>query len=242
MKLAIMQPYFFPYVGYFDLIRCVDQFLVFDTAQYVRRGWCNRNRLLHPTQGWQYFTVPIKKHVRATPIVNIEIDSSVDWATKIKRQFDHYRYHNAPHFKDVLGILNEELDTNQTSLSRLNLDCLKAICRYLGLRFEYRLMSELEFGLHEGESAEDYVVRICASMGGKKYVNLPGGVGLYSPEVFKRKGVELSFRNIPVMKYVTPGYQFEPGLSILDVLMWNSPGAVMEFLDSCEMSASSWAS
>ena len=79
MKVGIMQPYFFPYLGYFDLINRVDKWIVFDTPQYIRHGWVNRNRILHPHQGWQYIVVPLKKHDRDTSINQIETADPTEW-------------------------------------------------------------------------------------------------------------------------------------------------------------------
>ena len=89
MVLGIMQPYFFPYLGYFDLINRCDKWIVFDTPQYIRHGWINRNRILHPQQGWQYIIVPVKKHKRDTPINQIEIVPPALWSPRILGQLMH---------------------------------------------------------------------------------------------------------------------------------------------------------
>src|SRR5580693_8893111 len=91
MRLGIMQPYLFPYPGYFDLINRCDRWVVFDTAQYIRHGWVNRNRILHPTSGWQYIIVPLKKHERETPINQIETQPYEQWASRILGQLQHYK-------------------------------------------------------------------------------------------------------------------------------------------------------
>ena len=97
MKLGIMQPYLFPYLGYFDLIHCTDRWIVFDTAQYIRHGWINRNRILHPTSGWQYFIIPVKKQSRNTPICDIQVSDNPGWRARVLGQLEHYRK-RAPYF------------------------------------------------------------------------------------------------------------------------------------------------
>src|SRR5687767_9328128 len=106
MKLGIMQPYFFPYIGYFDLIHSVDQWVVFDTPQYIRHGWINRNRILHPTAGWQHIIAPVRKHHRAAPIGDIRVVEDGGWRALIPRQIEHYRGH-APHFGAVAALVHD---------------------------------------------------------------------------------------------------------------------------------------
>src|SRR5678815_4096817 len=109
MKLGIMQPYFFPYLGYFDLIHRVDEWVVFDTAQYIRHGWVNRNRILHPTEGWQYVTVPIQKHLQDISICDVQIVSGGGWRERLERQLHHYR-RRAPHYDAVMALVHECLN------------------------------------------------------------------------------------------------------------------------------------
>ena len=97
MKLGIMQPYFFPYIGYFSLIKHTDDFILLDTVQFIRHGWIERNRILKPSDGWQYIMVPLKKHSRETLIKNIEINNEQQWKEKILAQLQHYKK-QAPYF------------------------------------------------------------------------------------------------------------------------------------------------
>jgi hypothetical protein len=93
MKIGIMQPYFFPYPGYFSLIAQCDKWVVFDIPQYIRHGWVNRNRILHPKDGWQYIVVPVKKHSRNTAICDIHISGNTNWSERILHQTGHYKKH-----------------------------------------------------------------------------------------------------------------------------------------------------
>src|SRR5512140_2804121 len=101
MKLGAMQPYFFPYLGYFELIFLTDQWIVFDISKYIRHGWVNRNRVLHPTQGWVYITVPLQKHSSDTPINHIETKDIEEWRPRLFGQLSHYR-RRAPFFRETM--------------------------------------------------------------------------------------------------------------------------------------------
>ena len=117
--LGIMQPYFFPYLGYFDLINYTDRWIVFDTVQYIRHGWVNRNRILHPKEGWQHIVVPLKKHSRDTTIKDIEISKEPKWRKRILGQSQHYKK-KAPYFYETYQLIEECLTIEECSISRLN--------------------------------------------------------------------------------------------------------------------------
>ena len=106
MKLGVMQPYFFPYLGYFDLINISDQWIVFDTVQYMRQGWINRNRILHPKEGWQYIIVPRKKHRRQTAIKDVEVSADPEWRRRILAQIQHYQK-GAPCYEETYQLVEE---------------------------------------------------------------------------------------------------------------------------------------
>ena len=105
MRLGIMQPYFLPYLGYFDLIRNTDRWIVFDTPQHIRHGWVSRNRILHPTAGWQYILVPLQGHSHKTAIRDILINDASPWRQRILGQLEHYR-RRAPHFERTFEFRN----------------------------------------------------------------------------------------------------------------------------------------
>ncbi|HZE89534.1 MAG TPA: WbqC family protein, partial [Verrucomicrobiae bacterium] len=104
MRVGIMQPYFFPYLGYFDLIGHTDAWVVFDTPQYIRHGWVNRNRVLHPSRGWQYVIAPVRKHDRAASIRDVEVSAAPDWRRRLLAQLEHYRK-RAPYFRETMELV-----------------------------------------------------------------------------------------------------------------------------------------
>ena len=229
MILAVMQPYFFPYLGYFDLIKYVDRWLVYDTAQYVRRSWINRNRVLHPSEGWQYIGVPVVSHPQKTEIRHINIHPELNWRKKILGQLEHYRG-KAPFYREVEELMVCCLDADTESLSLLDVSCLSNVCQFIGLEFEPLFISEMELKREEAESAEDFILRLCRSVGASEYANLPGGVELYDAHVFESAGLKLTFRQPRDWVYDTGECQFEPRLSVVDALMWNRREKVLDFL------------
>jgi hypothetical protein len=230
MKLGIMQPYFFPYLGYFDVIHCAEEWIVADLVQYIRHGWVNRNRILHPATGWQYITVPVRKHALETPIRDIAI-ADTDWRTPILRHLDHYRT-RAPHFAAVFALVERGLARPEPSLARLNTALLADVCAYLGLPFRYRYLSEMNLALGPIERPADWALRICEAVGAHEYVNPPGGAALYDPAEFARHGLALNLRPLIDFRYACGPYTFVPHLSIVDVLMWNAPETVRRHLDA----------
>ncbi len=231
MKLGLMQPYFFPYLGYFDLIYQTDVWIVFDTVQYTRRGWMNRNRILHPRSGWQYITVPVQKHPRDTPIKAIRIAQTQPWREKILGQLGHYR-RRAPFYHEVIALVKRCLWPDESSLARLNVRCLAAVCDYLDIPLQPRYLSEMNLELGVIREPDDWALQIALALGADEYVNPPGGKGLYDPQKYARAGVKLTIRNLPPLEYTSPGYEFIPNLSILDVLMWNEPARVRAHLEA----------
>ncbi len=149
MTLGIMQPYFFPYLGYFELIGQCDNWIVFDTAQYIRHGWVNRNRILHPNSGWQYITVPLQKHARETPINQTETQPYEQWESRILGQLQHYKK-KAPGYELVSELVRDCLGPQETNLSRLNVITLRKTCEVLGIPFRYQIFSEMNLAPRSG--------------------------------------------------------------------------------------------
>ena len=234
MKLGINQPYFFPYLGYFDLINVVDHFVVYDSVQYMKYGWINRNRILKATGGWQYVTVPVDKSSfhdsYRTPIMDVKICAPEDWQGLIIRQLDHYR-RRAPYFSETVSLVKSCLDSEERSIARLNVSILEKVCNALDVDFNYSFSSEMDLTPDPSLKKLDRAAAIYESLGASKYVNLPGGRDLYSEQPFRERGMEVEFRNLPALEYSCSGYEFIPNLSIIDVMMWNAPEEVKEHLE-----------
>ena len=229
MRLGVMQPYFFPYLGYFDLIASVDRWIVADTVQHMRHGWVTRNRVLHQASGWQYILVPVKKHALQTPIKDIEINAT-DWRTTVRRQLEHYRK-RAPGYADAMALVERCLGRPEPHLSRLNTAILEEVCGFLGLPFQFSYLSEMNLQLGPVDGPADWALRISQAVGASAYVNPPGGVALYDPARFAAHGIRLEIRKMVDFRYDCGPYEFVPNLSIVDVLMWNDRARVRGYLD-----------
>ena len=229
MILGSMQPYFFPYIGYFDLIYRSDCWLVYDTAQYIRRGWVNRNRILHPERGWQYITVPIQKCHQTTKINEVYIADDAQWRDRLLGQLQHYK-RKAPFFEVTINLVAACLTAAGESLSRLNVESLRETCAYLGIPFSAVLESELTPVC--GKTPNDCALYRAQELGASEYINPAGGAHLYDPVAFDEAGVKLTIQDAVDFVYECDGYKFEPRLSIIDVMMWNSAGTIRDYLAS----------
>ncbi|ADK85537.1 WbqC-like family protein [Desulfarculus baarsii DSM 2075] len=226
MKLGVMQPYFFPHLGYFDLIRRVDRFVLFDTAQFTPKSWMTRNRILHPASGWQYILLPVAQHPRFAAISQIRAKDPEAAMRRILGQLGHYRK-RAPHYAAVTRIVEDAFATARSdSLTDINAAGLARVCQELGLPFQIEICSELGLNLPPVEHPGGWALEISAALGASEYINPPGGRELFRPEEFAARGVGLGFTQTPDFSYPCPPYAFEPQLSILDVLMWRSPAQI----------------
>lgn len=232
MKLGIMQPYFFPYLGHFDLINQVDEWIVFDTPQYMRHQWVNRNRVLHPNAGWQYISVPLRKHHQETPINQVQIAMEDDWCERILRQLQHYRQ-RAPYYKPVISFLEECFAAASPSLAETNFATLRKTCQRLGIATPMHVFSQMNLVL-EGtiEGPGDWALMISRAVGASEYLNAAGGAALFDDRKFAAHNIKLTIQAFTNMIYPCGPYPFEPGLSIIDVMMWNAPEQIKQYLDT----------
>lgn len=237
VTLGIMQPYFFPYLGYFDLINRCDRWIVFDVVSYAPKSWMNRNRILHPTQGWQYVSVPVDRHAGAGLISDVTLLDPQAAHDKIQGQIVHYRAAGAPGYAAVSSMISETFAGAPSGLLRdLNVASLAAICACLDMPFEYDNLSDLNLTLPEIPHAGAWALEIAHALGAQAYLNPPGGRDIFRPAEWQERGIELDFTSLVSFTYPTRRYEFVEHLSILDVLMWNPPGVVKAYLDSRKFS------
>ncbi len=225
-----MQPYFFPYIGYFALIARTDRWVVFDVVQYNARSWMNRNRILHPRTGWQYVVVPVSKAPKGTLIRDVLVQDKAAALERLTGQLEHYRRH-APHFRDVVELVRTAFERAATNrLVDLNIATLTATCEYLDIALNWSRCSDMHLDLEDVEHAGQWALRISEQMGASVYLNPPGGRGIFDPEEWKASGIELGFVDPPAFSYGCKPYDYVEYLSILDVLMWNGPREVAAVL------------
>ncbi len=218
-----MQPYFFPYMGHFSLIASVDKWIVFDVTQYTPKTWMNRNRILHPKTGWQYVTVPLANSSISIRTSEAKVLDLAEAKKSIIGKLTHYKK-NAPYFYAVNKIIQRAFDScSDDSLVSLNVSALNSVCEYLQIPFSYQIASELALHYPSDLGPGDWAPYICEVLGATEYVNPAGGKALFDTSVFQQRGVSLFFAEFEEFRYVTTPYIYEPSLSIIDVMMWNSP-------------------
>lgn len=219
MKIAIMQPYFFPYIGYFKLLKAVDKFIFYDDVNFIKGGWINRNRLLLNGK-IGYFTIPLSKAGSFSRINSIETKNDMPWEARILAQIAQ-SYSHAPFYEKVLPLVRSVLETHDGHISTIARNSILAVADYLGMAKDYTASSAI-YGNQELKSVAR-VLDICRKESATSYVNLPGGRALYSPDEFLAAGLELEFVDILLQSYPQSTDAFHSGLSIIDVLMFNSP-------------------
>ena len=225
MRLGIMQPYFFPYLGYFSLMAAVDQWIVFDTPQYIRRGWVNRNRIL--TSGnddWKYIQIPTMKSPRDTSINKIQVSIAADWRTDITRNLDYYKLNGAPFYQEVFEFLHSTFVFESALLSELLIHFLKSTCDLMQIRpAQFDVFSSMDLTIGPVAHAGEWALRISEAVKADAYINPAGGRDLFSPADFRDSGVSLQFLEPELQSYDQGKADFVPGLSIIDCLMWLGP-------------------
>lgn len=227
-RMAIMQPYVFPYVGYFHLAQASDLFVFYDDVQYTTRGWINRNRIL--LNGTDYlFTVPVAGASQSRIICETMQACDAAWTEKFYRTLQH-AYRKAPQFTRVMEPVMAAFSTPCGSIADLAIRSIEAVHDYLGLPFRCARSSVCAPETRGLERA-DRLIEITRTLGYAAYVNAPGGATLYDKGYFASRGVELGFvesGEISYRQYAPDG--FVPSLSIIDVLMFNDIPTVRDLL------------
>lgn len=230
MRLAIMQPYFFPYLGYYSLIKKTDKFILFDTVQFIRHGWIERNRVLKPAEGWQYVAVPLEKKSLSTLIHEVEIKNAEDWKGKIVRQLEHYKK-RSPFYRETLNVIEDSLSIDTNSIVKLNENILKKTCEYFGIPLVISVYSEMNLIVDEVTHPGEWALQISKALNAKEYLNPTGGMEIFRPDQFKNAGIDLKFLGNNLKPYNQRRPTFEAGLSIIDVMMFNDVESINALID-----------
>ena len=227
MKIGIMQPYFFPYIGYFQLLNMVDKYVIYDNACFANNKWGFRNRILiNGSSG--YFRIKTLKASQNKQFNEIKVSNDIE----VKKKNIHTlecSYGKAPHFSEVMPVLEEFLMADYDNLSEYNVVSNKLICKYLGINTEILLFSEIDC---DKDLKRQYrIFDVCKVLGGDEYINSIGGTELYDFEEFRENGIELAFLKTDDIRYPQFGGEFVPNLSIIDVMMFNSIPEIHELLN-----------
>jgi hypothetical protein len=227
-----MQPYFLPYVGYFQLINAVDAFIVYDNIQFSRKGWVQRNRMLVDGKDVM-FSIPLKKD---SDFLNIDqrclADSFPDERDKTLRRINT-AYHKAPYFNDAMPVIENCFYYDDKNLFRYVFNSIREISKYLNLNTKLIISSEIE--KENNLKGKSRVIALCKVMNAENYVNAIGGTILYDKTDFMNHGVELNFLKTKDFSYEQFANEFVPYLSILDLMMFNRVEKINEFLNMYEL-------
>jgi len=229
MKIAIMQPYFFPYIGYFQLINAVDKFIIYDNIKYTKKGWINRNRYLLNNEP-VIFSIPLTHASDYLDIKERTISSSfnkLSLVNKIKAA-----YTKAPYFQNVFPLFFKIVIYEETNLFKYLYNSIQLLTEYLGIKTQLIISSSIE--IDNTLKSQNKVMAICKKLNASSYINSMGGVNLYSKDTFTKNKITLSFMSPNIIKYRQFGDFFVPSLSILDVMMFNSNIQINKMLKDYE--------
>lgn len=229
-----MQPYFFPYLGYFQLLHAADRFVIYDDVAFIKQGWVNRNRILINGQP-SYITVPVKHATSFKSICDIEIDDGPQnrqWRAKMLKSIAN-AYRRAPEFARVFPLVESVITAGTTHIGDLARASLLAVGDFLDLHPAW-VVSSRAYGNAE-LTAQDRVLDICRREAAAEYVNPPGGAHLYSPDLFCAQGVRLRILRPRPISYAQFGGEHVASLSIIDLLMFNSRDRARELVAAYDL-------
>lgn len=224
-----MQPYFFPYIGYWQLMNAVDTYVVYDDVAYIKGGWINRNNILmNGTKN--LLTIPLKDASSFKNINEIEIALNDKTKDKLLKTIA-FAYSKAPFYNEIFPIIDKALSFSK--ISDVNISAILSIKEYLEMNTEIIISSRLE--KNNDLKAQDKVLHINKILNSTAYINAIGGQELYNKEDFAKEGIQLKFIKTNDIKYSQLKNEFVPNLSIMDVLMFNSPEHIKEMLEDYEL-------
>lgn len=231
-KIAAMQPYLFPYLGYFQLIAAADAFVIGDDLQYVKESWINRNRIIVNRQE-RLVTFPLKKSGHLS-LINEKtfadnFSDEMDWLLLQLRN----TYRKARAFDQVYPLLEHIIKNKECNLAKYAGYATAQICNYLEVKTPLHFSSKL--GVDQCTDKQDRVLKTVKKLDGTIYINPIGGLRLYDSANFKKHGIELWFHKMDDVRYSQFGDKFFPALSIIDVLMFNCQAQARSMLTSCQL-------
>ena len=223
-----MQPYFFPYVGYWQLISSVDIFVIYDDVTYIKQGFINRNSLII-NGAKSYFTLELRGASSNKLIKEIQLGGN---RHKLLKTIE-LNYKKAPWFFDVFPVIEEIFSFESKWLIEFLGNSLKTISKRLNLNTNFIYSSDI--AKDASLKGQDKVISICKVLDARRYINSIGGLSLYDINEFLINGIELCFLKSKPITYKQLGDQFVPWLSIIDVMMFNSPEGIRRLLNEYEL-------
>lgn len=226
MKIGIMQPYFLPYIGYWQLMNAVDKYIVYDDVNYIKRGWINRNRIL-VNGAPKYINILVDDASQNKNINETRVFNDFRYIDKCLRMIE-LAYKKAPYFVEVFPLMEGILRCGEENIVAYLMNSFKLICRYLDIKTELILSSKVDKDC--SLRGQDKILAICESVNADQYYNAIGGQALYSFKSFEERGIKLIFIQPDSIVYKQFENEFCSNLSILDVMMFNSQDQIREML------------
>ncbi|MEG0051019.1 MAG: WbqC family protein [Terrisporobacter sp.] len=231
MKLGIMQPYFLPYIGYWQLLNAVDQYVIYDDVNFIKGGWINRNNILINNEA-KLFNIQMKGASSNKLINEIEVSSNQVWKKKFLKTIES-SYSKAPFYKEVYPVIEDIINCEEVNLAKYIANSISKVCDYLNINTKLIISSDIE--KNNELKAQDKVIEICTNLGATEYYNAIGGQELYSYSDFEKSGIKLSFLKTNMSEYKQFNGDFVGGLSIIDVMMFNSASDIKTKLEEYEL-------
>ncbi len=222
-----MQPYLFPYLGYFQLMDYADKFFLLDNVNFIKRGWINRNNILLNQKPYR-FTLPLHEVSQHKKVNEISIAADQKWKKNFMETL-RVAYQHAPFYKERIDLIHGIIYYDDDRISAFIYHSLESIAGYIGIKTDIIVVSPVEE--REGMKGQDRIINICEKERATEYINLPGGKSLYETDAFLPHNIRLSF----IEPHLTPYPQqqkgeFLAGLSIIDVLMNNSTESIQQMI------------
>lgn len=226
-----MQPYIFPYIGYFQLINAVDKFVIYDDVNFINKGWINRNRILNNGKD-SLFSIPLKEASQNKLINEIEVNWDTNWKSKFLKTLEQC-YKKAPYYQEIFTIIEQTLYVDNEPISKVIENNLRLICHYLDIKTEIISSSAIYQNTHL--KAQERILDICLQEKATQYINPIGGLELYDKDIFEANGIVMNFIKSNPIEYPQFKNDFVPWLSMIDVMMFNSIEKINEYLNKYEL-------
>ncbi|MBN1060027.1 WbqC family protein [Clostridium botulinum] len=231
MKLGIMQPYFFPYIGYWQLMNAVDKYVIYDDVNFIKGGWINRNRILMNSEA-KMINIQMNGATPNKLINEVEVSGNQVNNKKLLKSIESC-YKKAPYYSNIFPIIENIIIQDEKNLSKYLEHSIRKVCEYLSIDTEMIISSSIN--KNNDLKGQDKVIEICKVLGVDEYYNAVGGQQLYSYEEFSSEGLKLRFLKTGAVEYKQFNNEFVSNLSIIDVLMFNSKEDVQKMLQQYEL-------
>ena len=231
VKIGIMQPYFLPYIGYWQLMNLVDQYVIYDDVNFINRGFIHRNRILYNGEP-KYFNLPMKKASQNKLINEIKVNFEQDFYNRNMSILTQI-YKKAPYFNETMEVIDKVLSCKEENVALFLKNSFEVVNIYLGIQTELLLSSDL--GKNNNLRGQDKIISICELLNATEYYNAIGGQELYNYDKFNEREIKLGFLKMKEIVYKQFESDFVSNLSIVDVMMFNNKEKIREMLKQYEI-------